>query len=67
MFKVRKVKSVGYSKFNECRIITYEDDGMDKFAACTEDIYLECGDMVEIYRDDHVNYRGFGAMALKVI
>lgn len=67
LFKIRKVKSTSYSGFNKCRIITYEDENMDKFAACTEDAYPKCGDMVEIYKDEHVNYRGFGAMVLKVV
>lgn len=68
MFKIREVKETGYSKFNNCNTIRYDDeDGYRKFAACTEDLYVKCGDKVEIYTDDHVNYRGFGAMALRVV
>ena len=67
MFKISKVKHVGYSKFNNCDIIIYEDENMDKYAACTEGLVVQCGDTVEIYRDDYVNYRGFGTMVMKVI
>lgn len=68
MFKIREVKKVGYSKFNECLAITYkDDDGMDKFAACVDDIFPKCGDIVEIYTDDYINYKGFGAMTLKIM
>lgn len=67
MFIVREVKSVGHSKLYDCITITYEDESMDKFAACTEHLYPKCGDMVEIYSDDYVHYKGFGAMVLKVV
>ncbi len=67
MFKIRKVKNVGYSEFNACIAITYEDDGIEKYAACTENLSIEPGNTVEIYTDNYVNYRGFGAMALKVV
>jgi len=68
MFKICKVKNVGYSKFNDCIAITYEDDdGVEKFAACTENLSVKCGDTVEIYTDDYIHYRGFGAMVLKIV
>ncbi|MDE7251598.1 MAG: hypothetical protein K2O32_01445 [Acetatifactor sp.] len=67
MIKIRKVNNVGYSKLNDCVVITYEDDGKDKFAACRENLVVECGNTVEIYRDDCVNYKGLSAMELKVV
>lgn len=68
MFKIIEVKAVGWSKFNSCNVIEYDDeDGYRKYAACTEDLYVQCGDKVEIYIDDYVHYRGFGAMALKIV
>lgn len=68
MFKIRDVKKVGYSKFNECYVVKYDDnDGYEKFAACVEDLYVKCGDKIEIYCDDYVNYHGIGAMVLRVI
>ncbi len=67
MFKICKVKNVGYSKFNNCIAITYEDNGIEKYAACTENLSIKSGDTVEIYTDDYVNYKGFGAMAIKVV
>lgn len=68
MFKISEVKEVIYSKFNNCNVIKYDDEnGYRKFAACIEDLYVKCGDKVEIYTDEYVNYRGFGAMVLRVI
>lgn len=68
MFKIRKVKAVCYSEFNDCAFITYEDtDGITKCAACTEHLSVRCNDTVEIYSDDYVHYRGYSAMALKVV
>ena len=67
MFKVREVKRVSWSEFNKCVVAVYEEDGIDKYAACTEHLSIKCGDKVEIYGDEHVNYKGFGAMALKVV
>lgn len=40
---------------------------MDKFAACVDDIFPKCGDIVEIYTNDDIHYRGFRAMALKIM
>lgn len=66
MFKISEVKETGYSSLNGCDVIKYDDeDGYRKFAACTEDLHVECGDKVEIYTDDYVNYRGFGAMVIR--
>lgn len=68
MFKIREVKKVGYSNFNRCNVVRYDDDdGYEKFAACVEDLYVECGDKIEIYSDDHVNYHGIGAMVLRIV
>jgi len=67
MFKIRKVKNVDYSKFNDCVVITYEDNGIEKYAACIENLSIKSDDTVEIYTDDYVNYRGFGAIALKIV
>lgn len=68
MFKIREVKNVGYSKFNECLVVTYkDDDNIEKFSACVEDIFPKCGDIVEIYTDDHINYKGLGSMVLRIM
>lgn len=67
MFKIVEVKVKAFSSFNNCEIIRYEEDGILKFAACVEPLDVEEGDMVEVYSDEYVNYRGFGAMALKVV
>lgn len=68
MFKVVKVTNVCYSDFNKNLVIKYKDeDGIFKYAACTENLTVEVGDLVEVYRDDNVNYKGIGAMALKVV
>ncbi len=68
MFKIRKAQSVYYSEFNDCNVITYkDDDGTVKCAACTEDLSAKYGDTVEIYQDRYIDYRGYNAMALKVI
>lgn len=67
MFKIKEVKKVGYSKFNECYVVIYDDDGYEKFATCVEDLYVKCGDKIEIYSDDYVNYHGIGAMALRIV
>ena len=68
MFKIREVKNVGYSTLYNCAVAIYVDnDGYEKFAACTENLYIRSGDKVEIYTDDFVSYKGFGAMVLNVI
>ncbi|MCM1171304.1 MAG: hypothetical protein NC393_04165 [Clostridium sp.] len=68
MFKIVEVADVGYSGLNKCIFIKYRDtDDVLKCAACTEHLTVKNGDSVEIYSDSYVNYRGFGAMALKVL
>lgn len=68
MFKIREVEKVCYSSTCHCTFaIYYDSDGREKFAACTENLSIKCGDKIEIYTDDFVYYRGFNEMILKVI
>lgn len=67
MLKTVEAKVSAYSKFNQCNIIRYEEDGYLKYAACPDDVSVSVGDTVEVFSDDHVNYRGIGGIVVKVI
>lgn len=64
MFKTCIVKDVSYSEENNCVVAVYEEDGVEKYAACTEHLTIRCGDKIKVYTDKYVNYRGYNEMAL---
>ena len=74
MFEIRKVKEVFRSKINDCFVVgvvvleANDDDGIEPHAALTEDvIHVKPGDLVQVYSDEFVNYKGYGAMVMQVI
>lgn len=68
MLKYVEVKEIEESiKYYNCDVISYIEDGYKKFAAITENLNVKVGDIVEIYTDEYVNYKGFGTMVLRVI
>ncbi len=62
-----KVKDTFRSEIHECKIVAYEEKGSIKYAACPEDLDVERGDTIELFSDRHLNYMGFGTIALRTI
>ena len=66
MFTQAKVKHVWKYRLTKATVINYDDvDGFEKSAACVENLNPQIGDIIEVFTDEHIHYRGFSAVALK--
>ena len=49
--------------------ITYIDDSdnYEKYAAVSNNLQPHVGDIVEVFRDDYLSYRGFGGVVIRIL